>query len=62
MPADFRTRIAFVNREPTLSRIDLDEIKLRAPNLVEVQPGRFVPMACGCTAVFLDVPVPRCDA
>jgi hypothetical protein len=44
MPADFRTRIAFVNREPTLSRIDLDEIKLRTPNLIEVQPGRFVPM------------------
>jgi hypothetical protein len=44
-PADFRTRIAFVNREPTLSRIDLDEIKLRTPNLVEVLPGRFVPMA-----------------
>lgn len=45
MPADYKTRIAFVNREPTLSRVGLDEIRLRAPNLVEVQPGRLVPMA-----------------
>jgi len=45
MPADYKTRIAFVNREPTLSRITIDEIRLRAPNLVEVQPGRLVPMA-----------------
>lgn len=44
-PQDFKTRIAFVNREPTLTRLSLDEIKLRAPDLIEVQPGRLVPPA-----------------
>jgi hypothetical protein len=44
-PTDFKTRIAFVNREPTLTRMALDEIAVRAPGLVEVQPGRLVPMA-----------------
>jgi hypothetical protein len=44
-PTDFRTRIAFVNREPTLTRMALDEIAVRAPGMVEVQPGRLVPLA-----------------
>lgn len=44
-PTDFKTRITFVNREPTLTRLSLDEIAARAPNLVAVQPGRLVPMA-----------------
>jgi hypothetical protein len=44
-PTDFKTRIAFVNREPTLTRMALDEIAVRAPGLVEVQPGRLVPLA-----------------
>ncbi len=45
MPQDYKTRIVFVNREPTFTRSGLDEIRLRAPRLVEVQPGRLVPMA-----------------
>jgi hypothetical protein len=45
MPQDYKTRIVFVNREPTFTRADLDEIRLRAPKLIEVQPGRLVPMA-----------------
>jgi hypothetical protein len=45
MPQDYKTRIVFVNREPTFTRMDLDEIRLRAPRLVEVQPGRLVPIA-----------------
>jgi hypothetical protein len=45
LPTDFKTRIAFVNREPTLTRMALDEIAVRAPGLVRVQPGRFVPLA-----------------
>ena len=44
-PTDFKTRIAFVNREPTLTRMPLDEIAVRAPGMVEVQPGRLVPLA-----------------
>jgi len=45
MPEDYKTRIVFTNREPTFTRSALDEIRLRAPKLVEVQPGRLVPMA-----------------
>jgi hypothetical protein len=44
-PSDFKTRIVFVNREPTLTRTPLDDIVLRAPAMIEVQPGRLVPLA-----------------
>lgn len=44
-PQDYKARILFVNRAPTLTRLSLDEIKLRTPHIVEVQPGRLVPMA-----------------
>jgi hypothetical protein len=44
-PQDYKARIIFANRAPTLTRLTLDEIKLRVPHCIEVQPGRLVPMA-----------------